>query len=294
MHVSITEEPVYSTGIVALDAMPEAFQAKRRDVAGIGLQFKAIPGQFKADLGKRTIEGYFSTWDIDQYDDQFEMGAFAESIARDVPKQLVKCCWNHEFALGPGLEVLEDSKGLLCAGRVTNHPSFDPYLMQVEDGTASHGSIGFTIKDRSRMPMGDGKVLRKITRARLYEFSPVYWPANEAANDIRVQKMLSLGIGTEKKGGLAILAEMAYALDYYLWCIENGPWLDTEEERIALDLIAQISGKSGKAHELLKRAGLADPTLKSEEKPDLAATSLDQLSHMAKSMKDLAWLVEKM
>jgi HK97 family phage prohead protease len=131
------------------------------------------------DMDKRTFKGYASTWDIDKVDDIIHRGAFTKSISESFPKGSIKILWQHSEPLGIPIAMSEDDKGLYVEGRISKTRLGDEALELMRDGVVDKMSIGFTI------PSGksdiDEKGIRNIREVKLMEFSPVTFPANEAA-----------------------------------------------------------------------------------------------------------------
>jgi HK97 family phage prohead protease len=131
------------------------------------------------DLDQRTFEGYASTWDKDQVGDVIHQGAFIKSISEAFPAKRVKVLWQHSEPLGMPLEMREDGFGLYVKGKVSKTRLGDEALELMRDGVVDRMSIGFMI------PQGksdyDENGVRHIREVKLMEFSPVTFPANEAA-----------------------------------------------------------------------------------------------------------------
>lgn len=131
------------------------------------------------DMDSRTFEGYASTWDLDQTGDIIHAGAFTKSIQEAFPAKRIKVLWQHNEPLGMPLEMREDSNGLYVKGKVSKTRLGDEALELMRDGVVDRMSIGFMI------PKGkadyDDEGVRHIREVKLMEFSPVTFPANEAA-----------------------------------------------------------------------------------------------------------------
>jgi HK97 family phage prohead protease len=131
------------------------------------------------NMDERTFEGYASTWDKDQTDDVIHYGAFTKSITEAFPAKRIKVLWQHSQPLGMPTEMREDAVGLYVKGRVSKTALGDEALELMRDGVVDRMSIGFSI------PQGksdyDEEGIRHIREVKLMEFSPVTFPANEAA-----------------------------------------------------------------------------------------------------------------
>lgn len=133
----------------------------------------------EVDLDERTFEGYASTWSEDQVGDVIHRGAFMKSISEAFPAKRIKVLWQHSEPLGMPIEMREDDYGLWVKAKVSKTRLGDEALELMRDGVIDRMSIGFSI------PKGkadfDEKGVRHIREAKLMEFSPVTFPANEAA-----------------------------------------------------------------------------------------------------------------
>jgi HK97 family phage prohead protease len=132
------------------------------------------------DLDARTFQGYAATWDQDQVGDVIHRGAFAKSIKESFPKGRIKILWQHRDPIGLPTEMREDDTGLFVKGRVSKTALGDEALELMRDEVVDSMSIGFVV------PMGkseydEAEGIRHIREVKLYEFSPVTFPANEAA-----------------------------------------------------------------------------------------------------------------
>ncbi len=130
-------------------------------------------------IGERTFEGYASTFDLDQDDDIIHQGSFQKSIKESFPAGRIKVLWQHESPIGLPIEMSEDSRGLYVRAKVSKTRLGDEALELMSDRVVDRMSIGFSI------PKGkfeyDEKGIRHIREVKLFEFSPVTFPANESA-----------------------------------------------------------------------------------------------------------------
>ena len=131
------------------------------------------------DMDERTFKGYASTWDEDQVGDVIHQGAFIKSINEAFPAKRIKVLWQHDEPLGMPVEMREDDYGLYVKGKISKTRLGDEALELMRDGVVDRMSIGFMI------PQGksdyDENGVRHIREVKLMEFSPVTFPANEAA-----------------------------------------------------------------------------------------------------------------
>lgn len=147
------------------------------------------------DEEERTVEGYASTWDMDQVDDVIHPGAFQKSIRERFTAGKIKVLWQHSEAIGIPLEMREDSTGLWVKARISRTSLGDEALTLARDGVVDRFSIGFSIP-RGKAEIDENGV-RHIFEVKLMEFSLVTFAANEAAVLTAVkhlrQNMLALG-----------------------------------------------------------------------------------------------------
>ncbi len=133
--------------------------------------------------GKRKIEGYAAVFnemseDIGGFQEKIADGAFASTIQNDD----IRALWNHnaDYPLGRNkagtLTLEEDNKGL----RFVIDPPDTQYsrdlIVSIDRGDVDQMSFGFrTIKDH--WEMNGAKVVRTLIEVKLYDVSPVTYPA---------------------------------------------------------------------------------------------------------------------
>ena len=131
------------------------------------------------DMDERTFKGYASTWDEDKVGDVIHQGSFIKSINEAFPAKRIKVLWQHSEPLGMPTEMYEDNIGLYVKGKVSKTRLGDEALELMRDGVVDRMSIGFMIPQGKADYDEDG--VRHIREVKLMEFSPVTFPANEAA-----------------------------------------------------------------------------------------------------------------
>lgn len=131
------------------------------------------------DMDERTFKGYASTWDEDKVGDVIHQGAFIKSINEGFPAGRIKVLWQHNEPLGMPVEMREDNYGLYVKGKISKTRLGDEALELMRDGVVDRMSIGFMIPQGKADYDEDG--VRHIREVKLMEFSPVTFPANEAA-----------------------------------------------------------------------------------------------------------------
>jgi HK97 family phage prohead protease len=127
------------------------------------------------------VEGYIATWDIDRGDDQFQHGAFNDSLAEHRAKgRPIRLKDHHGRTVGgfPIETVREDDRGLYGVGEVNLDVQQGRELMSlVRQGVLSDFSIGYIVNLYS-----NEKGIRKILKAEVMEGSIVDEPMNPRAN----------------------------------------------------------------------------------------------------------------
>lgn len=131
------------------------------------------------------IEGYASTWDPDQVGDTIQRGAFARTLdhwQRKADRHRIPVLWQHfhDEPIGATVEAFEDDRGLrikarLLLGISKARDAYEAAMAKILGGL----SIGFSIPRNGEEWHEDGT--RTIREVRLFEYSLVTWPANEAA-----------------------------------------------------------------------------------------------------------------
>ncbi len=147
------------------------------------------PAEVKADFEKREITFYAAAFgNVDEVGDLIEPGAFRKTISERLPRNLIKLFFDHWKPIGVPVRVDEDSKGLLFAGRVSKTRDGDEALQLTSDGVASHGSIGYDIV-LGKPDELNGRQISRLVELKLYEGSPVFWPANEETSILSVKSL---------------------------------------------------------------------------------------------------------
>jgi HK97 family phage prohead protease len=108
-------------------------------------------------------------------------GAFKESVDGDD----IRALFNHnpDWVLGRNLsntlELNEDSRGLLMTIEPPDTQAGRDVVTSIERGDVSGGSFGFRVRPNGAnwAEDDDGTIVRTLTRVRLYDVSPVTFPA---------------------------------------------------------------------------------------------------------------------
>lgn len=179
------------------------------------MEIKAIGfDDSQVDMVERTFKGYASTFgNVDEVGDIIEAGAFTKSIMERGPSgtKQIKVLWQHDEPLGMPILMQEDSKGLYVEAKISKTRLGDEALELMRDGVVDRMSIGFSIP-QGKSEWDDTMGVRKIKEVKLFEFSPVTFPANEMAvvtgvKNLQLIRQLASG-GKLSKEELKALADM--------------------------------------------------------------------------------------
>ena len=179
------------------------------------MEIKAIGfDDSQVDMVERTFKGYASTFgNLDEVGDIIEAGAFSKSIQERGPSgtKQIKVLWQHDEPLGMPIVMQEDSKGLYVEAKISKTRLGDEALELMRDGVVDRMSIGFSIPS-GKAVWDETMGVRKIKEVKLFEFSPVTFPANEMAvvtgvKNLQLIRQLASG-GKLSKEELKALADM--------------------------------------------------------------------------------------
>ena len=152
------------------------------------------------DEEKMRLRGYATVYDTltepiwDLWRERVAMGAYDESVARDD----IRCLWQHDSTKVLGrtasgtMRVWSDDVGV---GYSAEPPAWaSGYMESVARGDVTQSSIGFeAFEDEWAMdPEDDERYIRTIVKAKMWEGSPVTWPALSAT---------SVGLAGAQRGG---------------------------------------------------------------------------------------------
>ena len=147
--------------------------------------------------GGTCIEGHaavFDSWSetlggIFPFKEKVRKGAFAESIGRDD----IRALFNHDpnYVLGRNragtLELVEDDVGLRVRITPPDTSWARDITTSIRRGDISQMSIGFVVED-DEWSSSDGIDTRELKKVRLFDVSPVTFPAY-TATDVGVRAM---------------------------------------------------------------------------------------------------------
>lgn len=131
----------------------------------------------------RTLTGYaavFDAWseDLGGFRERLEPGAFRTATSGDV-----RALWNHDpaFVLGRTtngtLRLEEDAHGLRVEIDPPESPLYAGFLENVRRGDVTQMSFGFSVVADEKSYGPNGERQRVLKEVRLYEVSPVTFPA---------------------------------------------------------------------------------------------------------------------
>jgi len=149
------------------------------------MEHKTISFEIKAlDGDGRTLEGFCAAFgNIDQVGDIIHPGAFRKTLTERGGR--IKFLWQHDPTepIGRLVEAREDTGGLYVKAVISDTARGRDAIALLRDGAIGEMSIGYdAVKggtDYSKTP--EGKSVRNLREIKLYEFSLVTFPANEAA-----------------------------------------------------------------------------------------------------------------
>lgn len=155
-------------------------------------EIRGVSYRATVDAGSRRVEGYALLFDTDSR--PMWGGDLIERIAPTaldgvLEKSDVLCLMNHDerrgvlarCRMGEGSLRLEvDGKGLRYSFDAPNTALGDELVESLKRGDISESSFAFTVKDEHWEKRDDGTYVRTILEfERLYDVSPVYYPAYE-------------------------------------------------------------------------------------------------------------------
>lgn len=144
----------------------------------------------EAGNGIKTITGYAVKWDMKshpmedvelytRFTEQFKKGAFSDSLVQDDQRAL----WSHDLSKILGrtkngsLRLSEDDIGLRFELDLPNTTVGRDVYESVKRGDIDGVSFGFSMEAEEWDDKNKQEVIRTITKAKLFEISPVTFPA---------------------------------------------------------------------------------------------------------------------
>lgn len=162
--------------------------------------------------GTRRMTGHAAVFnqlseDLGGFREQIAPGAFAEAVAGDD----VRALWNHDanHVLGrtaaKTLTLSEDARGLFVEIFPPDTQLARDLMISMERGDVTQMSFGFSVKPNGSNWAKDdeGRVIRTLTRVRLFDVSPVTFPAYPQT-DIAVRSLNAWRAESAPEPGLQV------------------------------------------------------------------------------------------
>lgn len=154
-----------------------------------------VAAELKAD-DEGIVEGYGSIFgNEDSYGDIVAPGAFEETLAEaKASGRLPAMLWQHDPSepIGVWTDMAEDKRGLRVRGKFADTQRGREAFNLVKMGALSGLSIGYSTVG---VEFDDESETRTLTKVKLWEVSPVTFPANDRA---RITRVKSVDIKTER------------------------------------------------------------------------------------------------
>jgi HK97 family phage prohead protease len=157
------------------------------------------------DDGKRIMRGHAAIFDslsedLGGFREQIQVGAFADAVKNDD----VRALFNHDPNLILGrskagtLRLTEDAQGLAIEIDPPDTQYARDLMVSMERGDISQMSFGFSVRagGQSWSKADDGRKIRTLTSLRLFDVSPVTYPAY-ASTDIALRSLAAHEAGFE-------------------------------------------------------------------------------------------------
>lgn len=137
--------------------------------------------------GTRTITGYAVKWEMKshtmgywrRFKEQFQKGSFRDSLTNDDQRAL----WSHDTSQVLGrtkngtLRLFEDDIGLRFELDLPNTTLGNDAFETIKRGDVDGVSFGFAMQKEEWDESDPDNITRSITKAKLFEISPVAFPA---------------------------------------------------------------------------------------------------------------------
>lgn len=168
-----------------------------------------LPLTVKSSGGGMTVEGYASAFNVvDSDGDLIIPGAYKGTIKSRQPDGLIKFLWQHDHLkpIGVVTSLKEDEYGLKFSAKLANTSLAKEAYELMKAGAVNRFSIGFEISksvNKSAGALGISSLpadrqIRVIEDVKLWEVSPVTFPANEGAK-LTAIKRKGRWFATERK-----------------------------------------------------------------------------------------------
>lgn len=182
------------------------------------------------DSSERVISGYAAVFNSETeicpgITESIASGAFADSISRGDD---VRALFNHDPSLILGrtkaetLFLTEDDKGLFSKILLPDTQLGRDLATSIARGDISQMSFGFWIESESREIKADKTVHYVITKAKLFDVSPVTFPAYEET-EVSLERSFSVEINKRRLNQLQESAKAELELrDRQIMLLKNG------------------------------------------------------------------------
>jgi HK97 family phage prohead protease len=135
-----------------------------------------------------------------------EKGCYRKTVLERGPagSNEIVILWGHRDPFGMPTKMFEDETGLWVVGEASDTQENKDRLVYMRDGVVKSLSVGFTIP-KGKAWYEEDTWTRHIQEVKLYEFSPVMFPANEAARIAQVAKYHDMALTVKAMGKDQIL-----------------------------------------------------------------------------------------
>ena len=178
------------------------------------MQTKSCPTEIKVNVEQRIIEGYASKRNRDACGDIVAEGAFTKTLQER--RAQIKVMRDHRELIGKPVAMEEDTQGLFTRSLIAKTALGEETLQLAAEGVLDGMSIGYDpIPGKVGYETLDGKATRMLREVKLYEYSFVAFPMNEAARITAVKNLHDV-------------AEVFHATQFILDQLESGAKLTPE------------------------------------------------------------------
>ncbi len=174
--------------------------------------FKTLQLELKSSKSARTIEGYYSIFDVKDFDGEYVLaGSMKASIERRFPRIPLLYQHNPNLVIGRPIEMHEDSKGVYFKDKIAKTPLGDEVLVLTSDadGGPFLDGVSFGYEVIKSGPYKDGTGLKELD---VFEHTLTTFPANDLARVTAVKerwaKLDGLYLKAETISGLAMSTDM--------------------------------------------------------------------------------------
>jgi len=257
------------------------------------IEFKSLAFELKdgiADDG--SFEGYAAVFgNLDGNGDIIEKGAFKKTLRE---RKTVPILWQHDpyEPIGVSTAMAEEDFGLAVKGQLVLGVSRANEARALMQAKALGGlSIGYEALKAKFGERGD-EFARKLLEIRLWEFSPVTFPANDLAAITAVKSYLSrISDGTLTEQETAEITEAGESVERLVLDLKEGRVLSGANRALLARVATGLDEHSGSLRALLVETDLSksldDEAAETKVQPDeptieSLATAIDALRAIRK------------